>query len=117
MPPHPLKYFEIEKYYQSDRRFNSVYSRYNLPKIKYESIRTQWIALYVNARNIVYSDSFGDDHILKEIKKFIRTKNIITNSYRIQEYNLVICWYFGIGFIGFMLKRKICLIIQIYFLL
>ena len=51
MPPHPLKNFEIQKYYQNKPKFNSVYSRKNLPKIKdeayvinLESIGTHWIA-------------------------------------------------------------------------
>ena len=34
MPPHPLKSFEIQKYYQNEPKFNDVYSRNNLPKIK-----------------------------------------------------------------------------------
>ena len=34
MPPHPLINFEIQKYYQNQPRFNYVYSRDNLPKIK-----------------------------------------------------------------------------------
>ena len=33
MPPHPLKNFEIQKYYQNEPLFNGVYSRNNLPKI------------------------------------------------------------------------------------
>ena len=31
---HPLKNFEIQKYYKNEPRFNGVYSRYNLPKIR-----------------------------------------------------------------------------------
>ena len=34
MPPHPLTDFEIQKYYQNEPKFNNVYSRNNLPKIK-----------------------------------------------------------------------------------
>ena len=34
MPPHPLNKFEIQKYYQNRRKFNGVYSRNNLRKIK-----------------------------------------------------------------------------------
>ena len=33
MPPHPLNNFEIQKY-QNEPRFNGVYSRDNLQKIK-----------------------------------------------------------------------------------
>ena len=63
MPPHPLTNFEIQKCYQNEPKFNGVYSRNNLSKIKdgtyiinfddYESVGTHWIALYVNAENIV----------------------------------------------------------------
>ena len=34
MPPHPLTNFEIQKYYQNEAKFNGVYSRNNLSKIK-----------------------------------------------------------------------------------
>ena len=34
MPPHPLTNFEIETYYQNELKFNGIYSRNNLPKIK-----------------------------------------------------------------------------------
>ena len=103
MPPHLLTHFEIQKYYRNEPKFNGVYSRNHLPKIKdlayvlnldeYKSIGTQWIALYVNGNNIIYFHSFGVEHIPKEIKKFIRNKNIITNIYRIQAYNSIMCRY------------------------
>ena len=73
MPTHPLTNFEIQKYYQNETKFNGVYSRNKLPKIKngayvinldeYESIGTHWIALYVNEDNIAYFDSFGVDSV------------------------------------------------------
>ena len=50
-------------------------------------------------------DSFSVEHIPKEIKKFIRKKNIITNIYRIQAYNSM-CRYFCTGFIDVVLKGK-----------
>ena len=34
MPPHSLTNFEIQKYYQNEPKFDGVYSRNNLPKIK-----------------------------------------------------------------------------------
>ena len=34
MPPHPLKSFEIQKYYKNEPRFNGAFSRKNLPKKK-----------------------------------------------------------------------------------
>ena len=120
MWPHPLTIFEIQKYYQNKPKFNGVYSRDSLPKIKneayianlndYESIRgTHWRALYVNSDNVTYLDSFAVKHILKEIKKSKnknKNRNIITNIYRIQAYNSTMCRYFCTGFIDFRLKGK-----------
>ena len=57
----------------------------------------------------IYFDSFGVEHIPKEIKKFIGNKNIIKNIYIIQAFDLILCGYFCIGFIDFMLKDKILL--------
>ena len=59
----------------------------------------------MNGNNIIF-DSFGAENILKEIKRFIGNKNIITNIYRIQEYDSIIFGYFCIGFIDFMFKGK-----------
>ena len=57
MPPHPLTNSEIQKNDQNEPKFDGVYSRRNLLKIKdgtyvihlseYKSIGTHWIALYV----------------------------------------------------------------------
>ena len=116
MSPHPLKNFEIQKYYQYEPNFNGVYSRNNLPKTKdgtyvinldeYKSIGTHWIAFYVNDNNVTYFDSFGVEHIPNEIRKFTGNKNIITNIYRIQAYDSIMCGYFCIRSIDFKLKGK-----------
>ena len=55
---------------------------------------------------MAYIDSFGVEHIPKEIKKIINNKNIIAKIFRLQEYDSILCGYFCIGFIGFMLKVK-----------
>ena len=54
------------------------------------------MALSVNNKTAIYFDSFGVEHIPKEIMKFIGNKKIITNIYRIQTYD------FCIGFINFI---------------
>ena len=72
-------------YYQSELRLNGVYSRGDLPdKIKdgayvinldeYSDIGTHWIALYVSSKTVTYFN-----------------KNIITNIFRIQAYDSVMC--------------------------
>ena len=117
MLPHSLTNFEIKQYYQNEPRFNGVYSRDNLPKIKdgayvinldeYFDTGTHWVALYVqNNNNVIYFDSFGVEHIRKEIKAFINNKNIKMNIFRIQAYDSIMCGYFCIGFIDFMLAGK-----------
>ena len=64
MSLHPLKNFELEKYYQNEPRFNGVFSRNNLSeKIKdgafvinldeYADVGTHWIALFCNKSEIV----------------------------------------------------------------
>ena len=94
MTPHPLTKFEIQAYYQNELRFIDVYSRDNLPdKMKdgayvinldeYSDTGTHLIALYVNNKTVTYFDSFGKEHIPKEVKKFIGNRNIIRNIYRI----------------------------------
>ena len=88
MLPHSSTNFEIQKYYQNEPRFNGVYSRDNLPKRKdeafvinldeYSDIGTPWIAFHAWDNNVTYFDSFGVEHIPKEIKTFIGNKNIKT---------------------------------------
>ena len=45
-------------------------------------------------------------NIFQKKKKITVNKNIITNIYRIQAWDSVMCGYFGIGFSDFMLKGK-----------
>ena len=117
MKPHPLTNFEIQKYYENEPRFNGVFSRDNLPKeIKdgayvinldeHADTGTHWVALSCKKNKIVYFDSFGVEHIPEEIKEFIRNKNIKANIFRVQANNSVMCGYFCIVFIDFMVAGK-----------
>ena len=122
MPPHPLTNFEIQEYYKNEPRFNGVYSRDNLPKTRKNgayvinlqdslSPDTPWVSLHVkdnkNNDEVTYYDSFGVEYLSEEVTKFIGNKNIKSNIFRVQSYDLVICGYFCIGFIYFMLAGKI----------
>ena len=57
--------------------------------------------MYVHNNNVTYFDSFGEEHVPKEIRTFINNKNIKTNIFRIQAYDSIMCGYFCIGFIDF----------------
>ena len=116
MPRHPLTNFEIQKYYENEPRFHGVYSRENLQKVKdvtyiinideYSDIGTYWIALHLQNNNVTYFDSFRVEHIPKKIRTFISNKYIKTNILRIQVYDSIMCGYFCIGCIDFMLVGK-----------
>ena len=63
--------------------------------------------MYIVSNNDVpYLDTFGVEHIPKEIKKSISNKNIKTNIFRIQAYDSIMCGYFCIGFINFIQAGK-----------
>ena len=136
--PHVLTNFEIQAYYQNEPRFKGVFSlpntirshelrskelgsavkngAYVINLDEYHDVGTHWVALYVNNKSVGYFDSFGVEHIPKEIMEFIesgfpdntsfglgsRRKNIITNIFRIQAYDSIMCGYFCIEFINFM---------------
>ena len=102
--PHPLTNFEIQEYYQNEPRFNGVFSRDNLPNTikncayvinldEYRDIGTHLVALYVNNNSITCFDSFGVEHIPREIIKFIGNKKIITNIFRI-HVRLFLYWIY-----------------------
>ena len=85
MSPHPLTNFEIQKYYENEPRFISVFSRDNLPKkIKdgtyiinfdeYADTGTHWITLFCNKNEIVYSIVLVLSIFLKKLKNLLKIK-------------------------------------------
>ena len=106
MSIHNLTDLEIQRYFQNEPRFNGAYSRdILLDKIKdeayvtifdeYADIGTHWIPLDSNGNIVTYFDSFGVDHIPKEIK----ISSMDLSIFRIQAYDSVMCGYFCVGFI------------------
>ena len=117
LPFHPLTNFEISEKFKNQPRFNGVYSRNNLPKTikkgayvinldEYKNTGTHWVALFVKPKYTVYFDSFGIEHIPKEIKLTIGNKEIKANIFRIQAYDSIMCGYYCIEFINYMLEGK-----------
>ena len=116
MQPHPLTNFEIQKYYQNQSRFNGIYSRDNLQKIKdwpniinldeYSNIGTHWIALHVQNNDATYFDSFGVEHIPKEIYKYIKNRSIKINIFRIKANDSIMRRYFLLDLLILCLQKS-----------
>ena len=94
-----------------------MYSRNNLPKTikkgaylinldEFEKTGTHWSALFVKTNEAIYFDSFSIEHIPNEIFRFIGNKNIKSNIFRLQVYDSIMCGYYCIEFINYMLKGK-----------
>ena len=73
---------------------------------EYADVGTLWIVLVCNRSEIVYFDRFGVEHVPEEPKNFVGNKNIIANIFQVQVNNWVICGYFCIRLIDFMLAGK-----------
>ena len=73
---------------------------------EYADVGTHWIASFCKRSEIVYFHSSGVEHIPEETEDFIGNKNIKANIFRVEANNSVMCGYFCIGFIDFMLAGK-----------
>ena len=108
-------------YFKNVKGFNEAFSRNNLPKLKIsayainldhsENTGTHWVVIFVKQNEVIYFDSFGVEYISKEIIKriehiFLEDKNIKTSIFRIQGNSSIMCGYFCILFIEYMLNNK-----------
>ena len=97
-------------------RFNDIFSRNNLPRIKGgayvinlddKNIKgTHWVSLFINKNKGVYFDSFGIEYIPQEVLSKIKDKSITHNILRIQDIEFIICGFYCIVFIEYMLVGK-----------
>ena len=82
VPPHSLTNIKITNYFDYETRFNGVFSRKNLPRIKdgayainfddKKSKGTHWVSLFIDRNTPVYFDSFGVEYIAKEVLNKIK---------------------------------------------
>ena len=108
--------FEIMDYFKDVEGFKRVFSRNSLPKLKNgayvinldhsENTGTHWVVIFMKKDEVIYFDSFRIEYIPKEIMKKIGNKDIKTNIFRIQDNNSIMCGYFCILFIEYMLNNK-----------
>ena len=116
IPFDPLTNFEIMDYFKSVKGFNGFFSRNNLSKLKNgayvinldhsENTGTHCIVIFLKNIKVIYFDNFGVEYIPKDIMKRIKNKNIKSNIFRIQDNNSIMCGYFCILFIEYMLNNK-----------
>ena len=87
IPPHPLTNFELENIIKMSQDLMALFQEIVYLKKKkdgayvtnldeYTDVGTHWIDLFCNRNEIVYFNSFGVEHIPKEIKEFIGNKNM-----------------------------------------
>ena len=67
---------------------------------------THWISLFIDRSTTVYFDSFGTEYIPQEVLNKIRDKSITHNIFRIQDNESIMCWFYCIAFVEYMLAGK-----------
>ena len=113
---HPLRNVEITKYFSYEPRFNSAFSKDNLPRIKdgkyvinlfdKQSKGTHWLSLFFDRHTAVYFDSFKIEYISQEVLSKIKDKFITHKIFRIQDDDFIICGFYCIVFIEYMLAEQ-----------
>ena len=78
-----------------------------------ENTGTHWVVIFMKSNEVIYFDSFGLEHIPKEIMNTIGNINIKSNIFRIQDNNSIMCGYFCILFIDRCLMVKLWLVLLI----
>ena len=73
---------------------------------EYSDIEIHWILLHALKNNVTYFDSFGAEHIPKEIKIFIDKSIAVANIFKTHAYDSIMCGHCCTRFIDFMLAGK-----------
>ena len=121
---------EITNYFKYEPRFNDVFSRNNLPRIKdgayvinlnvkelvkENSKGTHWVSLFIDKNSAVYFDSFGIKYIFQEVLNKIKDKSITHNIFGIQDNEFIMCEFYCIAFIKYTPAEKNVLDYTIFF--
>ena len=90
-----------------------LFLRNNLPRIKdvinlddKKSKGTHCVSLLIDRNTTAYFDSFETEYFPQEVLNTIRNKSITHNIFRIQANNSIICRFYCIAFIEYMLAGK-----------
>ena len=88
-------------------RFNGVFSRNNVITIDDKnSKRTHWLSLFIHKNVAIYFDSFGISYIYQKVLNKVTDKSITHNIFRIQDNESILCGFYCIAFIEYMLAGK-----------
>ena len=103
----------------SNTTLDCAFSRNNLPRIKHgtyvinlndkKSKGTHWVSLFIDRNTAVYFDSFGIEYIPQEVLNKIKDKSITHNIFRIQDNESIMCGFYCIAFVEYMLAGEILL--------
>ena len=107
---------EISNNFHWNPRFNGVFSRNNLFWIRDEAFainledkqskETYWVSSVIDRNSTVYLDSFGVEYFPQEVLNKIRDKSITHNIFRIESDGSIMCGFYCIGFIEYILAEK-----------
>ena len=113
VPLHPLSNIEINQYFNYDSKFNGVFSRNNLPRIKYvpyvinlddkNSKETHSDSLFIDRNTAVYFDSFRIEYIPQKVLNKIKDKSITHSIFRIHDNDSFTCGFCCIVFVEYLL--------------
>ena len=67
---------------------------------------THWVPLFIDKNPTIYFDSFGIDYIPQEVLSKIKDKSITHNILRIQDNNFIMCAFYCITFLEYILVWK-----------
>ena len=67
---------------------------------------THFVALFIDRNFAGYFDSFGIEYIPQEILNKIKDKSIIHNIFRMQNNESIVCGFYCVAFIEYMLAGK-----------
>ena len=65
-----------------------------------------WFLLFIDRNTAVYFGFFGIEHIPQEVLKKIKNKSITQNIFRIQDDDSIMCRFYCIAFMEYMLPGK-----------
>ena len=111
-----LSNIKVTNCFNHEPRFNNVFSQINLLIIKYgayvtnlddrNSKGTYWVLLFIARKTTLYFDSFGIEYIPQEVLNEIKNKSITRNIFRKQDNIFIICKFYCMVFIEYMLAGK-----------